>query len=194
MPPRFDGVIFDMDGTLIQGLLDFAGIRAELGVPADRKILDAIDEMPSDRRSEALAKLHALELGAAERAGLMPGADDVVEAVRRNGLKAALLTNNCQAAMNVVLERFGQLRFDLTWSRSRCRIKPEPDGVLAACAALGVAPPRAACVGDFHYDILAANAAGAVSILVKPPPRPEWAGEADHAITDIRELPGLLGI
>jgi phosphoglycolate phosphatase-like HAD superfamily hydrolase len=74
-------------------------------------------------------------------------------------------------------------------------IKPEPDGILRACERLAVAPARTACVGDFHYDILAANAAGAFSVLFVPSgARPEFADEADRVIARLDELPGVLGL
>ena len=194
MPGRFDGVIFDMDGTLVEMLLDFAAIRAELGIGPEQTVIAGIDAMPPARARRAHRRLRAMELAAARRARLMPWAVEAVEAARAAGMKVALLTNNCLPAMRTVLRRFGGLRFDLAWSRERCAIKPGPDGVLAACRALGVAPGRTACVGDFRYDILAAGAAGAVSVLVRPPPRPGWADQADFAIADLRELPRVLGI
>jgi len=163
--PRFDGVIFDMDGTIIQPLLDFAAIRAELGVPAGKGILEALAEMPSDERREAHAKLAKRELAAAARAELMPGTIELLHAIARAGLKTALLTRNMREAMEIVLQRHG-LWFDLTMSREDGPIKPEPDGIVRACGELSIAPDRTVCVGDFHYDIAAATAAGAVSVLL----------------------------
>jgi len=137
----------------------------------------------------------ACERDAARRAALHDGAGEAVAAARAAGLKTALLTRNSRQAMHIVLKRFGALVFDLTWAREDGPIKPAPDGVLRACEALGARPERTACVGDFHYDVTAANDAGAVSVLLAPrPPRPHWADEADHVITSLRDLPALLGL
>ena len=38
----FDGVIFDMDGTLVVSPLDFVAIRAELGIAPGNGILEEI--------------------------------------------------------------------------------------------------------------------------------------------------------
>jgi phosphoglycolate phosphatase len=96
--------------------------------------------------------------------------------------------------MDMVLARFG-LAFDLAWSRDDGPIKPAPDGVLRACRQLGIAPARTACVGDFRYDLLAANAAGAVSILLaRGQARPDYADLAQHVIAELAELPEVLGI
>ena len=191
---QFDGVIFDMDGTLIEPLLDFGAIRDELGVSPQDGIVETIESMPAGDREKARRLLLDHELSAARRAGLMPGASSAVRAVRSAGLKTALLTRNSARAMEIVLRRFGNLHFDLTWSREDGPIKPEPDGVLRACNELGIQPERTACVGDFHYDITAANAAGAISILLVPADRPVWADEADHVISTLSQLPGILGI
>jgi HAD superfamily hydrolase (TIGR01509 family) len=191
---RFDAVIFDMDGTLIEPLLDFAAIRAELGIPPDRGIVEAIAAMPPRRAAEANRRLLERECSAAREAELMPGAAEALQAVRDAGLKTALLTRNAREAMEIVLGRFEALRFDLAWSREAGPIKPEPHGVLRACRELGAAPARTACVGDFRYDVLAANAAGAVSVLLARGRPPEFAREADYVIAGLEELKGILGI
>ena len=194
MMRRFDGVIFDMDGTLIEPLLDFGAIRAELGIASSSGILESIEAMGPDEATEAHRRLLEHELTAARQAGLNAGAAEAVAALRRAGLKTALLTRNAAGAMRIVLERFGTLSFDLAWSREDGPIKPEPDGILRACAELALAPARTACVGDFRYDLVAANAAGAVSVLYAPGEPPDFADLADHVIRDLRELPSLLGV
>ncbi len=194
---RFDGVIFDMDGTLIEPLIDFAAIRAELGIDPRCGILESIEAMPDPARQKAHQYLLTRELSAAREAKLTPGAAELSQAIRRAGLKTALLTRNTQEAVQIVLQRFGQLEFDLSWSREDGPIKPEPDGILRPTRALGIDPARTACVGDFHYDITAANAAGAVSILLLRTPgaqRPDYADQADYVIEHLQELQKILGI
>ncbi|MDY6913143.1 MAG: HAD family hydrolase [Planctomycetota bacterium] len=191
--PRYDAVIFDMDGTLIEPLLDFAAIRAELGIASRDGIIEALEAMPPARRRRASAQLERWELAAARRASLREGAAQMLLAVQQAGLKTALLTRNARRAMQTVLSRF-ELTFDLAWSREDGPIKPEPDGILRACRRLGVRPERTACVGDFRYDIVAANAAGAVSVLLAPKDGCEFADQADFVINRLAELPPLLGI
>ena len=99
MPLRYDGVIFDMDGTLVEPLLDFAAIRTELGVPHDQGILEALDARPGPERRADHARLLDRELAAAQRAHLLPGAAETLAAIRAAGLKTALLTRNARAAM-----------------------------------------------------------------------------------------------
>jgi len=193
--PQIRLVIFDMDGTLIEQMLDFQAIRRRLGTAPGQDIIKFIEAMDPPRRREAEAWLEQTELRAAEEARLTPGAIETLAVLRAAGVRTALLTRNTRESMEKVIERF-DLEFDLAWSREFGPIKPEPDGVLRACEELGVRPEQTACVGDFRYDIVAANAAGALSILMSPGDgdRPDFADLADHVITELAELLRLLGI
>ena len=196
MPParRFDAVIFDMDGTLIEPLLDFQAIRTDLGIPPGQGILEALDGLSANDREDGHRRLLGHELAAAREARLMPNAVEALAMVRAAGLKTALLTRNAAEAMRIVLDRFPQLAFDLAWSREDGPIKPEPDGVLRACVRLGAVPERTACVGDFRYDIVAAKEAGAVAVLLAPGEPPDFASEADCVIADLLDLRSVLGL
>ena len=190
----FDAVIFDMDGTLVESLLDFKAIRAELGIDSGDGIIEAIAAMPAERGRLAHRHLLSHELRGARAARLIPGARQAVLAAGRAGLKTALLTRNARRAMKMVLSKF-PMPFDLTWAREDGPIKPEPDGVLAACRELGASPGRTVCVGDFRYDVEAANAAGAVSVLLAVnKDLPDFADQADHVITEMTQLLDILGI
>ena len=188
------GVIFDMDGTIIEPILDFAAIRAELGIESHCSVLEAIEAMDEPRRSAAHRWLVGHEVALARRAGLMPSAERVVKALRRAGMKTALLTRNTRPAMQAVLDQHKQLQFDLAWAREDCTIKPHPDGVLKVCDKFSLLPQQVLCVGDFLYDIVAANAAGAVSVLLTPAEKPDFADQADYVIGDLGELIDLLEI
>lgn len=196
MTRRFDAVIFDMDGTLIEQALDFQAIRSELGISPQDGVLEAIEQMPPADAAVAHRSLLEHELAAAREADPIPGAMEIVARIRRVGLKTALLTRNSRAAMEMMLEKFadGEVEFDLTWSREDAPIKPGPEGVLRACGRLGVEPDRTCCVGDFWYDVAAANAAGATSVLLTRRDNARFADEADYAIHELTELTEILGI
>jgi HAD superfamily hydrolase (TIGR01509 family) len=188
---RFEAVIFDMDGTLVEPLLDFQAIRRELAIPADCGILEGIEAMEAPRAQQAQRQLLDHETRAAREVRLMPGARRTLDALKERKYKTAMLTRNAREAMRIVMERFN-LEFDLAWSRENGPIKPEPDGIVRACRQLGAAESQTACVGDFRYDIVAANDAGAVSILLARGPRPDFAAEADFVITELTELLDVL--
>lgn len=188
----FAGVIFDMDGTLIEPSLDFLWVRRQLGIAPEEDILTAIDAMAPHQASRAARWLHQQELEGVGRARLMPFARETLEACREAGLRLALLTRNSAEAMQMALERIGPDLFDVTLSRESGPIKPEPDGILRCCRRMKISPQTAAAVGDFKYDLVAANAAGAVSILLATGAVPDFADLADHVIRSLDELPALV--
>jgi HAD superfamily hydrolase (TIGR01549 family) len=191
---RFQGVIFDMDGTLVDSRLDFEAIRRHLRIEPGQDILAAIEAMAPDQSRKAATWLEQTELKAVRAASSIPAAAETLQTIRRAGLKIALLTRNAAEAMRLVVSRLGKENFHLAWSREKGPIKPEPDGILAACRQLGIDPTRTAAVGDFEYDVVAANAAGCVSILLARGPVPPFAQRADHVISGLDELPEILGV
>jgi HAD superfamily hydrolase (TIGR01509 family) len=189
----FDGVIFDMDGTLTEAVLDFAAIRAELGIAEGLPILETISALDDPARAAAERVLLAHELRAARTAGLAQGAGEVLDRIAAAGLVKALLTRNTREAMGIILQRFG-LQFDLAWSREDGPIKPSPASVLAACEKLHISPARTLCVGDYLYDLQAANAAGCRSVLLARPGNRQFASQAHHVIEELPQLLPILGL
>jgi histidinol-phosphate phosphatase family protein len=115
----------------------------------------------------------------------MPGAAEAVRRVRAGGLRVGMVSNQSglatgrftRAQLDAVNARVTALvgPFD-TWqvcphapsAGCGCR-KPRPGLVLAAAAALGVRPEHCVVVGDIGADVAAAQAAGAVGVLVPTP-------------------------
>jgi FMN hydrolase / 5-amino-6-(5-phospho-D-ribitylamino)uracil phosphatase len=120
--------------------------------------------------------------------------DDVLpalEALRRHGLKLGLVSNGQRD-----LERFvehHQIDVDVAvGSASFGRTKPHPSIFLAALEALGVAPTRAAMIGDsYEDDIEGARALGMTAFLLD---REERYPHAADRLTDLRALPAALGL
>ncbi|NLF29486.1 MAG: HAD family hydrolase [Planctomycetes bacterium] len=190
---RYECVIFDMDGTLTCDYLDFQAIRAAMGVPAGTGVLEAMAAMSPSQRARAERILDDHEMAAARNAPPGDGALEAVREVQGAGLATALLTRNSRRAMLTVIQRFG-LTFDVTFSREDGPIKPSPQSIHEACGLLGVAPSRTACVGDWLFDIEAANAAGCTSILLARGRDLPFTDQADHVIESMWELPPILGL
>jgi len=188
-----DCIIFDMDGTLTGEYLDFKAIRAEMGIPHGVGILEALADFDDEQRAAAEKILLDHEMAGARRAPAADGVCEVVATIQQAGLATAVLTRNTRPAMEIVLKRFG-LRFDLTFSREDGPIKPSPDSILETCRILKVALHRTSCVGDWVFDIDAANAAGCTSILLRRDRDLYFADQADHVINSLWELPPILGV
>lgn len=171
-PFRLEAVLFDFDGTLtMPDGLDFPAIKAKLGCPPDRFVLEWVDELPPGAvRDRAFAALEEFELAGAAKARPNTGAEEAVRRLRRHGLKVGVITRNGRPAVDRALENFDRLAaadFDVIVTRDDpYPPKPEPDGVLGAAAAMGVDPSRVLVVGDFILDPLAGRAAGAVTAFL----------------------------
>lgn len=187
-------VIFDMDGTLTRPVLEFDAIREEIGLTAE-PLLEAIVKMPPAERERAEAILHRHEEEAAINSELQPHAAEVVHGMRAAGATVVLMTRNSRRSATTVLRKHA-LEFDMTWTREDGPMKPSPEPVLRICETLGAGPDRAWVIGDYHYDILCGNAAGATTVLFLEPgrARPVWAEEADHVVATLEALPALMGI
>src|SRR6476661_375146 len=86
-------ILFDMDGTLTEPMLDFPRIKAEMGI-GTRPILEALSEMPPEMRFAAEAVLLRHEDHAAENSTLNPGCREVLQLVKELSIATALITRN----------------------------------------------------------------------------------------------------
>jgi HAD superfamily hydrolase (TIGR01509 family) len=186
-PRRTRGIIFDLDGTLVDSRLDFAAMRRDLGLPARTPILEALATVtdPAERaRLDAIVLRHELE--GAERATLMPGVDRLWSEIARRDLRTAIFTRNARAVTEHTLARVG-LTVDLIVAREDAPPKPDPAGLHAICAAWSLAAEEVIFVGDYLYDLDAGRNAGIRTILFTPEP-PDFEHEADATIAAMLTL------
>ena len=125
--------VFDMDGTLTVAVHDFDAIRAELGLPAGRLILEALAERPEEERRALLTRLDAIELDLARTAQAQPGASRLLAALRERGARLGILTRNSRENALLTLEASGLGAFfapDHVLGRAEAEPRPSPAGVL----------------------------------------------------------------
>lgn len=152
-------ILFDMDGTLTQPLIDWPEVRRRLDVPDGASIMDHIESQEGDRRVTSERLLESMEYEAAANALPNEGVRELVALLRERGLKTGVVTNNHRRAMRCIVDKLG-LRFDLLLSREDGVAKPAPDLLLLALDRLAVASEEALFVGDGRYDRAASAAAG----------------------------------
>lgn len=150
-------VLFDMDGTLTQPLLDFPKIKAEMGI-GNRPILETLATMPDADRCRAEAVLHRHEDHAAEHSTLNPGCRELLNWLDAVGVRVALVTRNSRRSTDTVMLKH-VLPFDVMVTRDDCVFKPNPAPVRLACERLSVATDQAWMVGDGSHDVQAGLAA-----------------------------------
>jgi HAD superfamily hydrolase (TIGR01509 family) len=157
------GLIFDLDGTLVDSGLDFDQMRREMELPDKQPILEAIPHLPEPRRSQCWAILERHEREGAERATLMPGVAELMESLAQRKIRRAVFTRNGRLPTLRTLERLG-LTFDTIMAREDAPPKPDPAGIWKICESWGLRPDEVAMVGDYLFDIEAGRRAGAHTV------------------------------
>jgi HAD superfamily hydrolase (TIGR01509 family) len=190
---KIKAVIFDLDGTLTEPMLDFNRIRQEIGLDFNSgDILSEIRAMDSDQRRRAHTILERHEQHAAEHSRLNDGVMELLTELRRRKLPVGLLTRNTRKNTMFVARRH-QLFFDAVVDRDDGPVKPDGYGVLKLCEQFGALPAETLVVGDFLHDLLSARNAGAIAVLLKTHPQAEkFEGHADYRISHIGELIPLI--
>jgi HAD superfamily hydrolase (TIGR01509 family) len=182
-------VLFDMDGTLTRPLLDFARIKAEMGI-GGRPILEALAEMDAEARRTAEAVLLRHEEEAAAGSTLNDGCRDVLGWLAGSGVRTALITRNSRSSVVTVLRRHS-ISIDVTIAREDAPPKPDPSPLLLACRRLEVAPGDAWMVGDGQYDVEAGAAAGVRTVWVSHGRERPFGAQPWRTVADLCELQTL---
>jgi histidinol-phosphate phosphatase family protein len=140
--------------------------------------------------------------GDPDRVRPMPGAREVLRALRGHGVRTGVVSNQSGVGRGLLtLDQVGAVnarveellgRFD-TWQvcphhpddGCECR-KPAPGMILRACEAIQARPERTYVIGDIEADVKAALAAGAIPILVPTPQTlPDEVDRAPHTASDL---------
>ncbi len=187
--------IFDLDGTLTLAAHDFDAIRAELGLPPGRPILEELARMPPRRAAPLHERLDALELELARQARPARGAHALLAALRGAGARLGILTRNTREAALLTLRAVGLLEFFETASvlgRAEAAPKPSPDGIAQLLERWAAEPAHAVTVGDYRFDIEAGRAAGTLTVQVDPGDPRRLHAAADVHVPDLEALQRLL--
>lgn len=181
------GVIFDLDGTLVDSRLDFTRLRRQLACPDGIGVLEYIDTLSPAQQREAHQAVLAFEQDGADRATWMPGAERCLETLRQWQLPVAILTRNAGSVARHTLERLGA-RIDLLLAREDCAPKPAPDGLLKITEHWQVPASNCVYVGDYLFDLQAARNAGMPACYYDPEGSAEFADLADWHIRHLNQL------
>lgn len=215
------GVLFDLDGTLVDSLPDIhaavAATLSDLGLPVpdvttvrgyighgvrvllQRALTGAIGHAPDaalTSRAEALFDPHYGEQNG-KAARLYPGVREGLDAFAARGLPLAVVTNKPQRFSEALLAALGidGCFATVIGGDVTAQRKPHADPLLLACARIGVAPADALMIGDSAIDAQAAAAAGTALILVGYGYHHDAAPPAGSRLVDrIDAIPALLGV
>lgn len=159
------GIIFDMDGTITKPYIDWRALRAEIGAPMEKTIIEHIDSLEPDRARWATEVLERWEEESSVNSEINEGVEELLAYLQEKGIKTALVTNNNGACVGIVLEKH-DLRFDVALSRDDGEVKPSEDLIVKALERLGVQTEEAIVVGDGRFDVEASARAGVRSVYL----------------------------
>jgi len=184
---RFETVLFDLDGTLIDSaaiiLASFRhATRTVLAreVP-DEQLLAAVGGSSLQDQMRALDAARVDELVSCYREHNEPAHADlqacsgvlpVVERLHAEGRRLGIVTAKRRATVELAFAvcPLGHLFEVVVGSDDTERHKPHPDPILCALGRLGAPASTAAYVGDSPFDVAAAQAAGVHAVAVS------WGG------------------
>lgn len=216
---RFDALLFDLDGTLVETAPDLCAALNYCLERAGRPIVSVAEvrHMVGDgarallRRGLAAAGAPAPEAEVerwfgvllehyrahvAEASHPFEGVPETLDALRAAGARCAVCTNKPIAHTRALLDALdlsGHFEVVLGGDSLPVR-KPDPGHLLAALDALQAPPERAVMVGDSANDLMAARAAGVPVVLVSFGYTAVPAAELgpDALIHSFAELPAAL--
>ncbi len=173
------GIIFDLDGTLVDSRLDFEAIRRDMGLASGSPILETMGKIaPGPELDRMQEVLHQHELKAAHGAILFEGVLDLLRWIDEIPIPKAILTRNSRICTDLVTNRLN-LQFSQVLTREDAAPKPDPAGLLAICKYWNLPPAEVVFCGDYLFDLEAGRRAGMRTILFAPGNLPEFADQAD---------------
>ncbi|QDU29675.1 Phosphoglycolate phosphatase [Anatilimnocola aggregata] len=176
--PAIRGVIFDLDGTLVDSRLDFDLMREEMQLPPEMAILEALTKLPPDHAARCKEILDRHEREGAARSQLLPGVADLLHAVKVRQWHQAIVTRNSRPVTEATLRGVG-LHFPQVITRDDGPVKPHPWPIEKICREWQVHPAEVVMIGDYRFDIECGRAAGARTVLL--------TGEVDPHTYENRE-------
>lgn len=187
MKKKYDGVIFDLDGTLLNTLEDlknsvnyaldacrmpersYEEVRHFVGNGVKRLMELAVPDgfaNPEFEHAFTLFKEHYLE-HCNDLTDLYPGISELLETLKREGFRMAIVSNKYYEGVQELKEQYFKDYLDVAiGEKEGIRKKPAPDTVLAALKELGIPSKKAVYVGDSEVDIATAANTGMDCITV----------------------------
>lgn len=184
---KYDGVIFDLDGTLLNTLEDlknsvnyalsvcgmpqrsYEEVRHFVGNGVKRLMELSVPggfDNPDFERAYGLFREHYVK-HCNDLTDLYPGIRELLKTLKREGFRMAIVSNKYYEGVQALKEQYFTEYLDVAiGEKEGIRKKPAPDTVLAALKELGLAKERAVYVGDSEVDLATAKNTGMDCITV----------------------------
>jgi 2-phosphoglycolate phosphatase len=219
MTNSINGILFDLDGTLLHTVPDFYSVLDDLvkkhhGDDYDKNVLHEIVSSGASAMIELAFGYSAgsknsqklineflnlyLEKISNTEACLYPNIDLLLTQIVSLDLRWGVVTNKIRRFTEPLVTQFESFStcHSLVCADDVGASKPDPSGLLQAAKQLGLSPYQCIYVGDHPRDVQAAHAAGMKAIAVswgylpKNLPIDEW--DAEYIAHDIQSIVNYL--
>lgn len=184
---KYEAVIFDLDGTLLNTLEDLQDsvnyalnrydmpqrsleeIRHFVGNGVEKLVERAVPEGTEDLIREKVFDVFKehYTLHCNDKTGLYPGISRLLADLKERGFGLAIVSNKLQEGVDALHEQYFKEYLDVAIGAKRgIRKKPAPDTVFEALRLLGTSREKAIYVGDSEVDIATAANSGMDCITV----------------------------
>ena len=178
---KYDLVIFDLDGTLLNTVEDLRAALnhglAQFGYPPKTRdemkriigggvyhhVVNAVPEGTPKAEIDGIFEVFKARYAAHNNDTTLPfpGIPELLKALQAAGIRVAVNSNKLDGDSRQLIEaHFGALVDMAIGDREGVPRKPAPDSAFEIMAALGVKPERTLYVGDGDSDLLTARNAG----------------------------------
>lgn len=180
------GVIFDMDGTVVDVSYDWGRIKRELETQG-KPILHYLRSLEEPERSRKWKILERYENKATQKAVLKEGMQEFLRFLSQKGVKKALVTNNSRRNVDYLLKKF-KLHFDCVITRESGLWKPSGTPFMAVLDELKISREESCVVGDSHFDIQAAMEAGISRVFILSRDKDRFASSDAEVFSSVKAL------
>jgi len=188
---ELQGVIFDLDNTLVSSSLDFDSIRASLGCSKEVDLLDFVAALPDQEKTESEELLIEYEMNDAFNAKKLNGTDELLALLSELAIPCAIVTRNCKQAALLKLKN-NNIDIPILLTREDHKAKPAPDALLSLSHDWNMPPENLLYVGDYLYDLQAAQNANTMSCLITYNKILSYADLANVVVNDLTELNDII--
>lgn len=188
-----EGFIFDLDGTLLSSALNFRAIREQINCPPEQDILSFIAGLSADNQGMANKIVIEHEIQDAHRAVWIEGARQVIQTLQTHKIPVAIVTRNSKEATWTKLNN-NNLMVDIVLTREDAPPKPNPRALLDIAEQWHLPVQNLIYIGDYLYDVQAANNAGMIAGLYAPEGEPDYAHLADWLFKHFDQLNQMLSV
>ncbi len=210
MPKRFDLIVFDWDGTL----MDSAGVivgsimaacrdlkllepseaaaRHIIGLGLTEALQSLLPELPAEDYRQLVERYRHHYLARDAQIPLFTGADELVRTLHGADYLLGVATGKSRKGLDRVLAFTGlQPYFHSTRCADECFSKPHPEMLEQIMAELGAARERTLMIGDTTHDLSMAKNAGVAALAVSYGAHPRAELEALKPLACVDSMEAL---